>query len=143
MSDDMMRGLLRVFCDALPKRALDSIAPLIDDDIDWTIFGPVDLLPVFGHRRGKQAVMSMIAAMVERLHFVGYETERTLADGQNIASMLRVNARDLRTGRTLILRLALFAQFSNTQLVALRGLFDTFDAAEQTLGRHIDLSTVA
>lgn len=143
MSDDAMRGLLRVFCDALPKRAFDSIAPLIDDDVDWTIFGPVDLLPFFGHRRGRTAVMAMIAAMVERVHFVGCETERMLSDGQHVASMLRVNVRDLRTDRTLILRLALFAQFSDARLVALRGLLDTFDAAEQTLGRHIDLSTVA
>ena len=59
MSDHPMRGFARAFCDALAAREPARIAPLIHDDIDWTIFGPVDLLPFFGQRKGKAAVLSI------------------------------------------------------------------------------------
>jgi hypothetical protein len=69
--------------------------------------------------------------------------ERLLTDGDHAASMMRVSARDLRSNRTISLRLALFAQFSGDKLTSLSVVFDSFDAVEQAIGRHIDLSAVA
>jgi ketosteroid isomerase-like protein len=143
MFDDPMRGFARAFCDALATREPSRIAPLIDDNIDWTVFGPVDLFPFFGQRRGKAAVLAMFAELSDSLRLRGCDTERTLSVGDNAASMMRINAIDTRTGRPLSLRLALFAQFNGDKLKMLRAVFDTFDAAEQALGRHIDLSEVA
>ncbi|MGD9920246.1 MAG: nuclear transport factor 2 family protein [Pseudorhodoplanes sp.] len=143
MSDHPMRGFARAFCDALSARDAARIEPFIHDEVDWTIFGPVDLFPFFGHRTGKAAVLAMFGRIAESLQLRGCEMERTLTDGKDAASMLRVTVRDLRSGRTLSLRLALFAQFSGDSLTALRAVFDTFDAAEQALGRHTDLSAVA
>ena len=138
-----MRGFARAFCDALATREPARIAPLIDDAIDWTIFGPVDLFPFFGHRQGKAAVLAMFGDIADSLQLRGCETERTLSDREHAATMMRISARDVRTGRALSLRLALFAQFSGDKLTTLRAVFDTFDAVEQALGRHIDLSAVA
>jgi hypothetical protein len=143
MSDHPMRGFARAFCDALSMREPVRIASLIHDDIDWTVFGPVELFPFFGHRKGKAAVIAMLGRMSEVLQLRGCETERFLVEGSNAASMMRLTARDLRSGRTLSLRLALFAQFSGDTLMVLRVVFDTFDVVEQALGRHIDLSAVA
>ncbi len=143
MSDHPMRGLARAFCDALSTREPGRIAGLIDNDIDWIVFGPVDLLPFFGHCKGKTAVLAMLGRISENLQLRGCDMERALTDGDHAASMMRVTARDLRSDRTLSLRLALFAQFSGDKLTTLRAVFDTFDAAEQALGRHIDLSAVA
>jgi hypothetical protein len=143
MSEHPMRGFARAFCDALSAREPARIAPLIHDDIDWTVFGPVGLFPFFGQRRGKAAVIAMLGRISESLQLRGCDTERSLTDGNHAASMMRLTARDLRSGRTLSLRLALFAQFSGDKLAALRVVFDTFDAVEQALGRQIDLSAVA
>lgn len=143
MSDHPMRGFVRAFCDALSAREPGRIAPLLHDDIDWTIFGPVDLLPFFGQRKGKADVLLMLGRISDHLQLRGCDMERSLTEGDHAASMMRVTARDLRSGRTLSLRLALFAEFSGNTLTALRGVFDTFDAAEQALGRHIDLSAAA
>jgi hypothetical protein len=85
----------------------------------------------------------MLAGLAPCLELTGCDTERTLAEGEHAASMLRVSVRDLRSRRILSLRLALFAQFSGRRLTALRAVFDTFDAAEQALGRHLDISAVA
>jgi len=143
MSDHPMRGFARAFCDALAAREPARIASLIHDDIDWTVFGPVELFPFFGHRKGKAAVIAMLGRISNTLKLRACDTERFLAEGSNAASMMRLTALDVRTGRTLSLRLALFAQFSGDELTAIRVVFDTFDAVEQALGRHIDLSAVA
>jgi ketosteroid isomerase-like protein len=143
MSEHPMRGFARAFCDALSAREPARIAPLIHDDIEWTVFGPVGLLPFFGHRKGKSAVLAMLGRISESLQLRGCDMERSLTDGDHAASMMRISARDLRSGRMLSLRLALFAQFSGDRLTGLRVVFDTFDAVEQALGRHIDLSAVA
>ena len=143
MSDHPMHGFGRAFCDALATREPARIAPLLDEDVDWTVFGPVDLFPFFGQRRGKAQVLDMLAGLAPCLELTGCDTERTLAEGEHAASMLRVSVRDLRSRRILSLRLALFAQFSGRRLTALRAVFDTFDAAEQALGRHLDISAMA
>jgi ketosteroid isomerase-like protein len=143
MPDHPMRGFARAFCDALSSREPARLAPLIDEDVDWIIFGPVDLYSFFGQYRGKMAVRVMLSRVAESLQLRGCDAERTLTAGEHAATLMRVTARDLRSGRTLSLRVALFAQFSGEKLVALRAVFDSFDAVEQALGRHIDLSKIA
>jgi ketosteroid isomerase-like protein len=81
--------------------------------------------------------------MSANLSLIRAEKETLLVDGDNAAALVRLNAIDTRTGRTLSLRLALFARFSGGKLMSLKALFDSFDAVEQALGRHIDLSHVA
>ena len=143
MTEHPMGRFARAFCDALSAGEPARIAPLLHDEIEWTVFGPVGLLPFFGQRRGKMAVIAMLGRICETLQLRGCDMEHSLTDGTHAARMMRVRARDLRTGRILSLRLALFAQFADGQLTALRAVFDTFDAVEQAIGRHIDLPAVA
>ena len=112
-----MRGVVHAFCDALSMRAPELFSAVIDDDIEWTVFGPVDLFPFFGHRQGREAVLAMLREIAPRVVLNGCDTERTLADGDHAASMLRVSVRDLQSHRTLSLRLALFAQFASGKLM--------------------------
>ncbi len=143
MTEDAMRGVVRAFCDALSLRAPELFSNVLDDAVEWTLFGPIDLFPFFGRRRGKQAVMAMFGELAAHLSLIRAEKESLLVDGDNAAGLIRLNAIDTRTGRTLSLRLALFAQFRGGKLVSLKALFDSFDAVEQALGRHIDLTDVA
>jgi ketosteroid isomerase-like protein len=139
MTEETMRGFTRAFCDALAANEPQRIAPFLDDDVEWTVFGPVDLFPFFGHRRGKAAVLAMCSEIAACLQLRSCEKESTLTDGSKIAALVRVNALYVRSGRIVSLRLAQFADFRDGKLVRLRALFDSFDAAEQALGRQIDL----
>jgi ketosteroid isomerase-like protein len=143
MSEDAMRGVVRAFCDALAARAPELFSAKLDDDVEWTVFGPVDLFPFFGQRRGKVAVMTAFEDMSAHLSLIRAEKEMLLVQGNRAAGLVRINAVDTFTGRTLSLRLALFAEFHNGKLISLKALFDSFDAVEQSLGRDIDVSRVA
>jgi ketosteroid isomerase-like protein len=143
MSEQAMRGFGRAFCDALMTREPQRVADYIDDDVEWIVFGPVDLFPFFGERRGKKNVLAACADMARHLQLQICEREMAIADGSNAAWLMRFTAVHFETGRTLSLRMAMFARFRDGRLVSARTLFDSFDAAEQVLGRHIDLGAVA
>ena len=143
MSENAMRGVVHAFCDALAMRAPELFSTMLDDEVEWAIFGPVDLFPFFGQRRGKKAVMAAFDDLSANLSLIRCEQETVLVDGDRAAGLVRINAVDTRTGRSLSLRLALFAEFRNGKLASLKALFDSFDAVEQTLGHHIDLSGAA
>lgn len=138
-----MRGAVRAFSDALASRDPGRVAPFIDDAIDWTVYGPVDLFPFFGPRRGKAAVVAMCGQASAHLQFIRCEKEDSLIDGDDVAGLVRLIAIDRRSGRTLSLRFAYFAHFRDSRLATFRALLDSFDAAEQALGREISLSAVA
>ncbi len=140
MTEHAMRGFVRAFCNALSTRDIGLIAPFLHDEIEWTVFGPVDLFSFFGQRRGKAAVLAMCEEIAGTLELTRCDKETTLYDGDNAACLMKLIARDPRTGRTLSFRLAQFASFKDGKLISLKAVFDTFDAAEQALGRAIDLT---
>ena len=143
MTENAMRGVVHAFCDALAARAPELFSTVLDNDVEWTVFGPIDLLPFFGQRRGKAAVMDAFGDLSANLSLIRCEKETLLVDGDRAAGLVRLNAVDTRTGRSLSLRLALFAEFRDGKLTSMKALFDSFDAVEQALGHHIDLSNVA
>ena len=143
MTDMTMRGFVRAFCDAFLTRDVERIAVCLDDNGDWIVFGPVDLFPIFGQRAGKEAVLGMYVEIADCLEITSCERDSTLVDGDQAASMIRLTAVHKQTGRILTMRLAHFAQFQNGKVVRMRALFDSFDFAEQALGREIDLTAAA
>jgi hypothetical protein len=140
MTSAIMRGFSRAFCDALAAHDPNLVAPWLNDDIDWTVFGPVDLFPFFGQRSGKHAVLTMMSAIDASLEFKSCDQEPLLVEGARSAVLMRLTAVHRRSGRTLSLRMALFAEVDAGRLKRLRAVFDSFDAAQQALGREIDLS---
>ncbi len=143
MTDPAMRGAVRAFCDALLSHDSKQIAEWLDDDIDWIVFGPIDLFPFFGQRKGKEAVLDMYTQVGNFLTFKHCDKDSLLIEGDRTAVLTKLSASHKRTGRTLSLRLAIFAEFREGKVVRLRTVFDSFDAAEQALGREIDLTIAA
>lgn len=143
MSQDAARGFVHAFCDAMTSRDPGRIAPFLDDDIEWIVFGPVDLFPFFGQRKGKAAVLAMFREIMSVLQLRRCEHDSLLTEGDNAAALVKINAIDMSSGRMLSLRLAKFAKFRDRKLVSLKAVFDSFDVAEQVIGRQIDLTHAA
>ena len=54
------RAVVEAFYRALADRDMDTLASYLDDDVVWTISGPVDILPFCGQRVGKDGVMKLL-----------------------------------------------------------------------------------
>jgi ketosteroid isomerase-like protein len=133
------RTLLDAFYRAYASRDVDKLAPLLDDDCTWAINGPVELLHFCGSRRGKQAVLDMVGRLVpEIFRITGFVPESVLLDGDRAATLSRLSAKRVDDGRVISYRVAQFLRFRNGKVVDYRSVIDSFDAAEQVLGRRFE-----
>ena len=142
MTEHPLWGFSRVLLRAINERQLEDIAELIDDDVEWAIYGPVDMFPFLGARRGKAAVLDVIRQIADHFRVHRFERETVLLGVDSAASMLRFSFTSLDSNKPVALRLAHFAQFKSGRLSRIRVLLDTFDLVEQALGRPIHLPKI-
>ena len=111
-----------------------DIEALIDEDVDWAIYGPIDMFPFLGARRGKAAVMEVIRQVAENVRVHRFDRESIMLGVDSASSMLRYSLTALDSNKPISLRLAHFAQFRAGRLISIRVLVDTFDLVEQAVG---------
>jgi ketosteroid isomerase-like protein len=129
-----MRKFVGAFCEALASRNPSQLLPMLAEDVEWNIYGPIDYFPFFGTRRGKEAVVdAMCREIADYIHLQRCDFERMLFDGENAASLVRMTATHIPSGRVLSFRMAQFIRFKDGKLVEMRAILDSFDVVEQVL----------
>ena len=56
MTEHSLWRFSRALHRAINERQPQDLEALLDEDVDWAIYGPIDMFPFFGSRRGKAAV---------------------------------------------------------------------------------------
>jgi ketosteroid isomerase-like protein len=136
------REWVEAFNEAYAGRHMDRLASLLHDDVRWVINGPVDLMPFCGERRGKQAVLDMVARIAPRqFAVVKFAPELVLIDGDRAATLCRASGARAANGHTIGWRVAQFLRFQEQKIVEYCSVIDSFDAAEQVLGHTIELAS--
>ncbi len=124
---------------AINDRHFEDVEALIDDDVEWALYGPIDMFPFFGARQGKDAVLDVIRQLADNFRVRRFDRESIMLGVDSAASMVRYSLTALDSNKPISLRVAQFAQFRADKLVRMRVLIDTFDLVEQALGRAIHL----
>ena len=138
------RKTVQAFYEAYAKRDQARLADLIDDDVVWTITGPVDLMDFCGTRHGKAAALDLFGPQIPgNFKITGFKPEAILVDGDRASMIGRLSGLRRVDGRRISYQLAHFIRFRDNKIVEFRSLIDSFDAAEQLLGHSIDLSSAA
>jgi ketosteroid isomerase-like protein len=143
MTEHSLWRFSRALHRAINERRQDEIEDLIDDDIDWAIYGPIDMFPFFGARRGKAAVLEVIRQIADNIRVRRFDRETIMLGVDSAASMLRYSLTVLDSDKPISLRVAHFAQFKSGKLTNIRILVDSFDLVEQALGRPIHLPKIS
>ena len=126
MTNVALRQHVRDFYQARMSRDPARIAPFLDDDVTWSISGPVDVIPFCGERRGKQAVIDAIVRLVPTLLTVTkLEFEELLIDGDRAAGFTRLTAVQTGTRRVISYQRAEFFRFRDNRIVAYRAILDS------------------
>jgi ketosteroid isomerase-like protein len=137
-SRTVSRAEVDVFHKAYANRDIETVAEFLDDDVEWTVSGPVDILPFSGVYRGKAAVLELITRQIPKVFRIDrLEPQTILVDGDQAALLNRVVARHNGDGRAISYRLANFMRFRGAKIVKNLSFLDTYDAAEQVLGRSL------
>jgi len=138
MAYEVPRVLVEAFYAAYATRDAAKIAAFLDDDVEWTISGPVDYLRFCGTHRGKAAVLDLIGQQVPAvLRVSSFVADAILVDGDRVATLSRQTSRRAVDGRVISYRVANFMRFRDGRLVENLSLLDSFDAVEQVLGRPL------
>jgi ketosteroid isomerase-like protein len=139
MTEHSLWRFSRALHRAINDRQFEDLETLIDEDVDWSIYGPIDMFPFLGARRGKEAVMAVIRQIAENFSVRRFDRETVMLGVDSAASMLRYSLTSLESNKPISLRLAHFAQFRHGRLRSMRALLDSFDLVEQALGQSIHL----
>ncbi len=139
MTEHSLWRFSRALHRAINERQFADLDDLLDEDVDWAIYGPIDMFPFLGARRGKSAVMQVVRQIAENVRVYRFDRETVMLGVDAASSMLRYTLTSLESSKPISLRIAHFAQFRNGRLRNIRVLLDSFDLVEQALGRHIHL----
>ena len=142
MTEHSLWRFSRALHSAINERRLDDLEEVIDEDVDWAIYGPIDMFPFLGARRGKPAVIEAIRQIAENFRVHRFDRETIMLGVDSAASMLRYSLTALDSNKPISLRVAHFAQFKAGRLSSIRVLLDTFDLVEQVLGQPLHLPKI-
>jgi ketosteroid isomerase-like protein len=143
MTEHSLWRFSRALHRAINERQPEELEALIDEDVDWAVYGPIDMFPFLGARRGKAAVLEVIRQVAENVRVHRFNRESIMLGVDSASSMMRYSLTALDSHKPISLRLAHFAQFKAGRLLSIRVLVDTFDLVEQALGRPINLPRIA
>lgn len=143
MTEHSLWHFSRALHAAFENGQTDKLEAVLDDDVEWAIYGPIDMFAFLGVRRGKQAVIEAIHQIADAIRFHSFERESIMLTEDSAASLMRYSITHTNSDNPISVRLAHFAQFKAGRLISLRAVIDTFDLVEQALGRHIHLPKIA
>ena len=143
MTEHSLWRFSRALHRAINERQHEDLEAMIDEDVYWAIYGPIDMFPFFGARRGKAAVLDVIRRVADNIRVHRFDREQVMLGNETAATMMRYSLTLLDANKPISLRLAQFAQFKAGKLTSIRILVDTFDLVEQALGQPIHLPRIA
>ena len=127
MTEHSLWRFSRALHRAINERQPEDLADLLDDEVDWAIYGPIDMFPFFGSRRGKAAVLEVIRQIGENVRVHRFDRESIMLGVDSAASMMRYSLTALDSNKPISLRIAHFAQFRAGRLTNFRVLVGSFD----------------
>src|SRR3979490_1291813 len=140
MTEHSLWRFSRALHRAVNERQHEDLEALIDDDVDWAIYGPIDMFPFLGARRGKAAVLEVCRQIADNVRVHRFDRESIMLGVDSAAWMMRYSLTAIDSNKPISLRLAHFAQFKAGRLLSIRVLIDTFDLVEPALGRPTHLA---
>lgn len=138
MTYSVPRPVVDAFCRAYAARDVNKIADFLHDEVQWSISGPVDLLPFCGTWRSRPVVLDLIGRMVPGvIRFTSFVPYSSVVEADQLAMLNRQTGVRAEDGRVISFRVANFMRFRDDKVIQNVSLLDSFDAVEQVLGHPL------
>jgi hypothetical protein len=89
MTEHSLWRFSRAMHSAINERQFEDLQALIDEDVDWAIYGPIDMFPFLGARRGRAAVLEVIRQIADNVRVHRFDRETIMLGVDSASSMLR------------------------------------------------------
>src|SRR6202166_4682550 len=101
MTEHSLWRFSRALHRAINDHQREDLEALIDEDVDWAIYGPIDMFPFFGARRGKAAVLEVIRQIADNIKVHRFDREQVMLGLESAASMMRYSLTLLDANRPI------------------------------------------
>jgi ketosteroid isomerase-like protein len=133
MTEEATRAAVTDLYAAYGRRDFDRVASLIDDDVDWIIYGPMQVFPFAGHRRGKVAVLEALGGIAKDYMLESYVPRVMVVDGDNV----RCGLQAVRDRSHPALPHRQLPSFSRRTAGRIPGIRQHLDLVQQAIGRML------
>jgi ketosteroid isomerase-like protein len=100
MSEQDNIRIIKDAYDAFKKGDIPGLLNRLTDDVEWITPGPKDIMPVAGHRRGRDGVAEFFSTLSSQENVEVFEPEEYIAQGDKVVAIIRYRGRVKATGRT-------------------------------------------
>jgi ketosteroid isomerase-like protein len=130
---EQVLGFLR----AIYARDVAQALTYLDDEFDFVGHVPVEIFPHLGARHGKAEIEETLKAVQQRYASMHHEVMFIAADGNKVATILRVHLRKRSNDRMIEFLTADFYTLRNGLIREQRQFLDSFDLVQQVLEREV------
>src|SRR3982074_3405964 len=103
MTEHSLWRFSRALHSAINDPQPQDLETLIDEDVEWAIYGPIDMFPFLGARRGKEAVLEVIRQIADNFRVHRFDRESIMLGVDSAASMLRYSLTSLDSNKPISL----------------------------------------
>ena len=125
------------FLNAIYARDVAKALTFLDDEFDFVGHVPVEIFPHLGARHGKSEIAETLTAVQKRYAAMHHEVLFVAADGDRVATIIRVHLRKRANDRMIEFLSADFYTLRNGLIIEQREFLDSFDLVQQVLEREV------
>lgn len=125
------------FLNAIYARDVAKALTFLDDEFDFVGHVPVEIFPHLGARHGKAEIAVTLNAVQKRYTSMHREVLFIAADGDRVATIVRVHLRKRANDRMIEFLSADFYTLRNGRIIEQREFLDSFDLVQQVLEREV------
>jgi hypothetical protein len=89
MTEHSLWRFSRALHTAINERQHEQLEAMLDDDVEWAIYGPIDMFPFLGSRRGKAAVLDVCRQIADNIRVHRFDRESIMLGVDSASSMIR------------------------------------------------------
>ena len=115
---------------------LDVVLSGVDDDVDFIIYAPAEIVPRHGRQRGKAALASILLKAQSQFEYLSYQPHVVNGDGDTFAVVILAHLKHRTTGNVIPLFIASFVRFRAGLIVEMREFVSRAEGVEQLFARR-------
>ena len=107
----------------------------IDDDIDFVIYAPPDIVPPHARQKGKAALGAVLLKVQAEFEYLSYRPRVVGCDADTAAVAILARLRRRSTGEIVDLFITNFVRFRDGRMVEMREFVDRAEGVEALFAR--------
>ena len=137
MAEDLNRQRILNFLETFYSGDIEGALARCSDDVTFVANAPVDILPHMGSHHGKPEVRKMWETVHTRYSEMRHEVPIIVAEGDKVATLIRLFFRKRSNERIVQFDLAAFYSLREGRITEIREVLDSFDLVQQVLERDV------